>query len=409
MTDLTFSASGTSLYEECLRKFALRYICNIQSDTTASQALGKDVDDNKLQPYLRDGQPIETESIAGQIAEAGRHLLPPPKYPGMEVQKHFLMPAPGGQFQWQGFIDLWTPNGGLPDFESLQGTPVVVDFKTTKNWNWIKDAEQLAVDPQAQLYATWAMWATGKREVDLVWTYFRTTPPYKARRSHLRVNGEHVATQFRRLNAIGAKMLELRKAGKGLEGQAALDFALSLPPSTDACNNFGGCPHRHLCNLSPADFIDGELISANRRLPLVPSQETIDLFANLAVKAGVTPEPEPVVVASVGINPPEKALPPAPAVGDTTEAVTPPAEKAKRGRKPKAAAASPTPEEKTGEELTAEMEANARPKVVADISCGVTGMTAEEGFACVPSVDFDVAWAELGSAMKRFLIVAGSK
>ncbi len=401
MSGLLMSASSTSLHEECLRKFAFRYICKIESPTTASQALGKDVDDNKLQPWLKSGIKIETESVAGQIAAAGLELLPPPKYPGLEVQKRFIMPSPSGLFSWQGYIDLWLPKRGLPNFGLLSDTvPIVVDFKTTKSWEWVKASEDLAVDPQAQLYAMYALWSTRQPEVDLVWTYFKTKPPYKARRSHYRATASHVAEQFLRLEDIARRAVALRQRGEGLEGQAAMNFALALPPSPEACDNFGGCPHRHLCNLSPADFIGPDIQPLNsigsdkrliRRLPVVPSQETLDLFASLESD-----------VQTLGINPPEKNLPPAPAVGvldaaeegeddDEAEEAPPPAvaveekPKAKRGRKPKA---QPTEADKA--QIEKDLE-EIRAEIVP------------------PSVDFDVAWAELGSALKRFFIVAGKK
>lgn len=391
------SASQTSLHEECLRKYALRYVCNIDSPTTASQALGKDVDDNKLQPYLSKGTPIEIDTPAGQIAAAGLHLLPPPMYSGLEVQKGFEMPVPKKNFGWRGFIDLWLPNRGLPDFEDAPGIPIVVDFKTTKNWNWIKSADDLLVDPQAQIYAMYAMWATKAREVDLVWTYFRTTPPYKARRSSIRVNADHVVGQMEKLNEIGERMFALRVRAEGLTtAEAKFEFAMSLPPSPEACSNFGGCPHRHLCNLSPADFIGPDSTNAapHRRLPIV--SESIDLFANLAEDAGID-------LKEVGVNPPEKTLPPAPAVGsveadddETEEEVEEKPTKTKRKRRTKAEIEADNAQIAKD---TAEIRAAAPVETVAP---------ATTEHAVERSVDFQVAWAELGAAVQRFFTKVGS-
>ncbi len=342
---LLLSTSQVSTKRECDRKYALEKIVGIRSPSTPAQALGVETDDTQLQPYLRDGRVFDYTRESGYIAAAGLAFLPQPKHPGLEVQKHFVMPSPSGLFSWQGYLDLWLPGGGIPDGDQASGPyiPVVGDFKTTKAWTWMKGPEQLAVDPQAQLYATWAMWKTGARVIDLHWIYFLTSGARKARRTFLRVYSDDVYLQFQGLEKTGLEIVELRKAAppEALGKEALMAFALSLPPTRSSCGNFGGCPHQALCNfgpVAPADHIDS--IFPKRSLPIV---ETNDLFANLGARKAAADEPP-----ALGINPPiDPSLPPAEPVGLA---------KPKRTRgpnKPKAPVDGPA--------LTEEMRANAGP------------------------------------------------
>lgn len=398
---LLVSASQVSLFRDgpdddgCKRKYALRYVAGLEEPGTKSQELGKEVDDTQLQPLLRDGRPLDLTRESGLIAEAGLKYLPQPKHPGLEVQKGFVMPSPSQLFSWRGYLDLWLPSRGLPGFETLQGTfvPIVADFKTTTDCNkWAKTPEKLAVDPQAQLYATWAMWSTKARVVDLVWIYFQTRGARKAKQVHLQVNAKHVYEQFLSLEQTGREIYELRtRAGNELKASAskqeAIDWALSLPPNTNACDKFGGCPHQHLCKISSnfIDSIDIDIGRADRRfLPVM--QDTIDLFADLQARSEA-----PVV----GINPPEKDLPLADPIGAVTapppitasEVVETVPDKPKRGRKPKAPSA-----------------AVETPPAASEIVFAADSATADP----VPAgADFMVAWSELGSAVYRLLKKVG--
>jgi hypothetical protein len=357
---LRVSASQVSLFRDgpdddgCVRKYLLRYVAGIEDPGTKAQALGKEVDDTQLQPYLKEGRPFDLDREAGQIAQSGLEWLPAPKHPGLEVQKEFVMPSPTKAFGWRGYLDLWLPQRGLSYLDAeltalghtTAGVPIVSDFKTSSNLTWAKTPEQLAKDPQAQLYATWAMWKTKARTVDLVWIYLQTKGARKAKRVHLRVDGDHVFRQFSELEKTGKQILEVRERaleelGPKPEQARAIDWAMQFPPNTNACGNFGGCPHRHICNLSPAQFVDSiddaDFGAANKRfLPVM--QEEVDLFADLAARS-TNPDDATKVLDVVGINPPEKDLPLAPPTGivDVSQpSPEPDKTKAKKGRKPKA-------------------------------------------------------------------------
>jgi hypothetical protein len=380
------SASQVILYEECPRKWAWKYVAKIDVVQSDAGALGDDIDGGQLQPYLTEGRSFDFTRESGYIAASGLAHLPPPKSPGLEVQKHFMIPSassvPGkpAPFGFQGFMDLWLPDGrympNLPPAPSGVVIPAVGDFKSTKDVNarWIKTPKTLGTDVQAMTYATSAMYSTGARIVDLVWIYFQTKDTRKSKRVHLRVHADQVLEQFMRIDGIAVKMFDHRRASE-VPGTDCNAFPLKLEPNTDMCTEYGGCPYQHKCNLSPSDIVDAQAAKHAKNLAAkaaaYPKEEknmsqpqTNSLFARLAAqKAAVTgappspatsPAPEAPTVGpeslpawataavdpmkAAGINPPEKDLPPAPPVSAAKTVAEPTpteAPKAKRGRSKK--------------------------------------------------------------------------
>ncbi len=333
----------------CERQWGWKYLTGLPDPSGPAAALGTECDDTQLQPYLRDATPIDftRESGSGYIVAPGLAYLPKPKSPDIQLQKHFVIPSPtwAGEkhsgLAYQGYLDLWCPDGrqmpelafdpkqfGPSGTQALEdGTipPVVVDFKTTGNWKYAKNVAALAVDVQAQLYATWAMYFTGARVVDLVWVYFATKGKRQSKRTHLRVRASHVAEQFNRMNETALRMHAIKESGL---------HPLDLIPNPSICEKYPGnpCPYVHKCNLSPGQIIDAKAAQHWAR------QETSDmsnapistagLLSGLRARKAGTSTPPPAVtpvtttatlptVAPVplGINPPESLLPPAPPVG----------------------------------------------------------------------------------------------
>ena len=320
--------------------------------------LGKDVDDNQLQPYLKTGRTFDYTRESGYIAATSLAYLPAPQSNNLEVQKHFSMPSPtwvDGEhvgFGYQGYIDLWLPRGGMPGIEGE--VPVVCDFKTTGNWKYAKTEGQLATDVQAQIYATWAMYSTKSPIIDLVWLYMSTKGPRKAKKVHLRVTSDDVANEFLKINATALEIHEIK--------QTVTD-PMDLPPNPAQCDAFGGCPYRHKCNLGPGEKIDAAAAQYARQHQVAE----VTTMSNAGTAGGLLARlrqqkaaGNPVggasgyelsekqldgqgvadaAVVALGINPPESKLDPAPAVG-VVEAADPP--KAKRiGRPRKAEEAAP--------------------------------------------------------------------
>lgn len=323
------SASQISLFIDCERKWAFRYLDRVETPSHPSAELGKQVDDEQLQPYLRDGRPLDYtlkfqgERRSADIAAAGLHLLPETNI--REIQKHVTFDTHDGTFGYQGYIDLWLPQGGLP---GSYGTPCIADFKTTGNWRYRKSAAQLAIDIQANVYARWAFATSHLEVLDLGWIYFSTKKPYRAETTHLRMLRAENAERFEAIDEVAHRLVNIRKASPKAE---------ELKPNVHACGSYGGCPYQHLCNLSPTQKTDAGFAKWLKQVETTEMNATTNAGEKLvglaALRARVAAEKEatPVAVADqamVGINPPESLLPPAPAVGtasaDTAEKASEP-------------------------------------------------------------------------------------
>jgi hypothetical protein len=272
---ILFSASQVSSYRECARKWAWRYIAGFKTQPHVSAVLGTEVDDEQIQPYLRDGRafdfskpPIGKGFIAsGYIAEAMRPYLPQPKT--VEIQRYFVLPSPTkiegeSAFAFQGYMDIYADDSAR--YPGLAGgCPGVGDTKTTSDiGKWSKTKEKLNTDVQAMLYATSIMYETGARIVDLAWIYGQTKGAKKAKPVHLRVVADHVVEQFGKINATAVEMLAVRNgAPEGVDPIAA--YVKTLEPNPDECESFGGCPHRDKCNLSPDQIITAHFAKARAR------------------------------------------------------------------------------------------------------------------------------------------------
>lgn len=375
------SASQIKTYRECVRKWALEKIGGLRGPETESQKLGKDVDDNYLQPYLRDGKPIDKSTRAGAIAASGLDWLPPPKWRGLEVQKKVELVSPTRKFQYLGYKDLWLPFGGQPGFSD--DLPVVADFKTTKSIRkYALNEEGLRKDPQAIIYATNAILETKSKEINLSWLYLQTEGPARlALPTQITLHTDEVAHRFAGIEKDGLEIVRLW--GEKPEGMDGVDYALTLPGNRNACGNYGGCPFQHRC-FKLEDLIEDAptdgASTAHAGKDRVMTE--IDLFAKLTKKKqqadDATPPTQEQIAAepALPINPPmPEGTPPAPPVG-TVEAK--PA-KAKRGRPKKT---------ETVEQQEVQVEAEA-------VAQGPKPEFNEAGF--------DAAWGELGNAVKRFL------
>jgi hypothetical protein len=325
------SASQITTYrDECKRKWAWRSIAKVEQEELHPAAkLGIEVDDEQLQPYLTKGQTFDYTRDSGYIAASALAFLPEPQAPGLEVQRHFVMPSPTwaaveGGFGYQGYIDLWLPvttaMPGLLDEErdEVEGPvlpmPVVSDFKTTSNLRWQKSKATLSTDVQAMLYAMHALFVTRAPSVDLAWIYMQTKHARKARRTCLRVNAAHVAEQFKSINEIATEMLRTRRHLEVLHKDDLMKAPLDLEPNPLACDKYNGCPYRSKCNLSPDsnDTFPEELDMSNVSngagggvMARIRAQRAAALGS-----AAETPAPveAPAPVEVVGINPPEAKL-----------------------------------------------------------------------------------------------------
>jgi hypothetical protein len=358
-----YSPTQIDTWTLCKRKWAFKYIEKVETPQNASAALGTEVQDEQLDPYLATGRAFDFTRRSGEIATALAPLLPPPMSPGMKLRRKFVFPSPfGGAWGWQGELDLWAPDSRIVPGIDTPGRPLVWDTKTTGDFRWAKTAEILRNDTQCITYAFAAM-LEGADEVDAVWGYTRTRGAARAMRVHLPLAAPHVVGEFERIDAVAREIVTTR---------GGITKAEELPPSPLACDAFGGCPYRNKCNLSPSvhasawnekenppmgDVRTGSLLDRLRRTPagcaVPPPAPTTPPESVAPAPAAAIPATfmkpvapgEPLAAsraaatlpAPAPVNPPESALPPAPPVG---AAAPPPVgvatEAPKRGRPRKA-------------------------------------------------------------------------
>jgi hypothetical protein len=292
---LTVSASEIDDFDKkCPRYWAFKHVEGIRLPAGDSAAFGTEVDDEQVQPYLRDGRPFDfTKQTmrgflqSGYVAQTMLQWLPAPGSAGpngpVRTQYQFLIPSPTWitrddgikrhvGFAYYGKLDMYAPDSavapGLPG-----GVPLVADTKTSSDIDkWGLNKETLATDTQGVLYPFAIMYETGARAVDLAWIYGQSKKTRKGKRVHLRVVADDVAREFMRLDAIACELHATRLGllapgpdGRALAapGASALDDEemlrriKALTPNTDSCEMYGKpCDYASRCNLSPGEKID---------------------------------------------------------------------------------------------------------------------------------------------------------
>lgn len=252
----TVSPSQINDAKDCLRKWAWPKLDGIKAMPHRSAQAGTAVH-SILEQWLLKGTPPDTEAKlvldgreyrTGLIAVGGIHHLPPPGHVLVEREFRFG--------HWLGRIDhAWATKGGVLvppsqiNPEDPDQIPGIGDHKTTGNMGFALDEEKLRSDPQGVIYAN-AIFDEFRRAqyADELWVYFGTSKPYPSKKVHIRVERDEVRAKLEPMNALAEQLIRLRSSGLK---------ALDLPPSPEACENYGGCPHRGRCGLSASQLMKG--------------------------------------------------------------------------------------------------------------------------------------------------------
>lgn len=311
-----YSASAISTYVDCERKWGWNYLEHVPRVDKPSTALGTMVH-KQIEEYYH-GIPLDFSHPSGYVAASILEYLPEPRE-GLEVESEFLLISP--KHRYYGLIDLL-------DY----GT--IFDHKSTSSLSWAKTEDDLREDIQAILYATQALTRWPELpSVNLQWTYGQTKGARKSKPVCLTLTHDEVAPRFLEIEGICDEI-------DSHKGKRALD----LQPNPDACQKFGGCDFRHLCNLSPL---------ANIRSVMSQGQSSLiaQLKARQAAAAQGAPQAAPTApeapkaspVKDGQINPPEYQPPPASAEARDARTDVPEAPKAAPVLEaPKAPTAAPT-------------------------------------------------------------------
>lgn len=233
-----FSPSQISTGALCLRKWAFEKIDQMPNVGSASTDLGTEVH-NHLDAYLAQAVPINTKIRSGKIAMEGIKHLPLPKTPGMVVEGWFVRKR--GQATYWGKKDVRLRRAGQ--------RPKVFDHKTTKSLTWVKSEEDLRSDFQGGMYGWDEMEDTGSPDAELQWTYMTTEGKPKAFPVVVIIDRDEAEEVMERVDKVASQLITLHKELK--KGEAIL-----APPDYSACEAFGGCPRKSICNPTAANVLE---------------------------------------------------------------------------------------------------------------------------------------------------------
>jgi len=223
------------MFRDCARKWAWNKIEGISQPPNRFAERGSAIH-SILEAWLEHGTPPDVATEYGAIAAAGLHHLP---HPGVaEVEGSFTIELPSADFT--GRVDArWI---------DTDGTPIILDHKTTSGLQWAKTEEDLRTDVQASLYAHVAMRDANKDVAELRWIYYETAKRPRSKRVALRVWKPEVDEQIALIDETAQEMNEI------LGSKAR---ALDLVPTIGTCGMYGGCAYIQQCNLSTSEKMRG--------------------------------------------------------------------------------------------------------------------------------------------------------
>lgn len=353
-----FSVSQAETFRMCPRKWAYLKIDGLEDPGNDSSKLGGLVHD-QIEKYLENGVPIKTDR-AGKIAMSGLPHLPPPRFPGMRIEEWFHVKI--GNYQGKRGVGAYYR--GLKDVEILEGwkssRPLVSDHKTTKNFMWAKSERDLTGgetgvgDVQAGVYAYDAILKTSAKEIDLQWTYMRTTGPPVGQPSYAIITAEQVGRIIAELELTTAEMIRTKDEHP---------TASTVEQDPKGCDAFGGCPFQGKCKLKPKEKLRAIMSQANKEnsvLAKLKKRKAAKLVASDAPATEKEPPPteereKPILVAvsdetkeDAPVNPPENATAP----------VVTPEDKDSKAKKPTNRRATTKPKKQAATELVASPNAS---------------------------------------------------
>lgn len=233
---LYVSPSEMETWFLCKRKWAGIYIHGWRGPEKPAAAKGVRTH-RHLEKYLRDGTPPDMSTEEGEIAAESLHILPAPGTVG--VEQAFAFAAPGAWFT------------GVKDFVARYDTHALIgDHKTTGDKRWIKTEEELLSQPQAPIYAVDEFRRNARIDVvEAQWNYHLTKRPFKVIPVHFLIRRKHATELFFDWLLPEANIIE------ELHGRDDDDtpHMLEMPGTFTACNAFGGCHLKHICNPTPAE------------------------------------------------------------------------------------------------------------------------------------------------------------
>lgn len=245
---MKYSPSQVKTYRGCQRAYGFAYNDKIRSPSSPKQQFGTDVH-TQLEKWLSKGK-VPENTPEGKVAKQGLQWLPSPS-PDLLIEHNFVFPW-ADNIDMGGFVDCASPPTNTE-------SPLVIDHKTTSALRWAMSTDQLESDPQAIIYAVFAMLKWEAPIVRARWVYYAASNPKKSARKptgsipvEVVFNTQDAMFQSR-VAQISDDLVAMQKIR--IEKPASL----SLPWNPGSCEMYGGCFHKERCDLSPEDKFEAFL------------------------------------------------------------------------------------------------------------------------------------------------------
>ena len=262
------SPSQIKLVRDCRRKYAFQYNEKIRPPQSAKQEFGERVHlrvehylPGGVVPELTDDLPasdrVEIQALKSVIKDG---FLPTPD-PRLLVEHeiHFIPK----ELEGEGIVFVGYMDFGVPPL--LDPIPTAGDLKTTTDARYMMTPEEFDHDPQRFVYSKYIGERFGARYIRNRWVYIiapcdkegknRRVKPARKREGVLDLESEMFAAEWAQIIEDARLIARIRRAEwKGL----------AMPPSPQACGNYGGCffKKEKLCALSGGQRLAGHILSA---------------------------------------------------------------------------------------------------------------------------------------------------
>lgn len=241
MMTVDISPSQVKTFRDCRRKWGWTRIDKVpKPPPSAAQKFGTKGHEH-AENYLVQGTtpPKTPEGKAFAQAITRKDFLPVPS-PNLVIERELgIHPPEVPGVRYWGYADCIIPPGE-------DSPPIVIDHKFTKDRKWTMTHDQLAVCPQALLYAVAAMLQYETDRAWVRWLYYiasgaKTRKPKGTKKVELLFTPDSIAGPW-------ADLMEDLRTIRDIRLDSELTTAKQLKPSWTACEMFGGCEFKHLCN-----------------------------------------------------------------------------------------------------------------------------------------------------------------
>lgn len=300
-----FAPSTIETADLCLRKWAFDKIDRLPRAETEATKLGGEVHE-QIENYLKHGKPFDVTVQAGKIAMSALSHLPEPKLPGMTVEKWFVRKT--------GVATYW----GKKDGEQIltQQIPKVWDHKTCGSFRYANDVKGLQTKVQPGMYGWDAIAKAQSEEAELRWNYMRTKGSRACVPVIARISKMQAEDVMCRVDRTAEVLIQLTRAlPKGRAREA--------PPNFSACDAFGGCARKPLCNPDAKQafvaMVEQMTVNGSEGTSMATESLLDDLKNRKNKKKGGTTAASTESAADTAeptdtpINPPDRDQPPPPA------------------------------------------------------------------------------------------------